>query len=64
MKVEANPVPTKTNPIGTKGAGEAGGVGALPAVVNAGVDGLYEYGVVNIDMPATPEKVWRLINRG
>ena len=64
MKVEANPVPTKTNPIGTKGAGEAGCVGALPAVINAVVDALSEYGVVNIDMPATPEKVWRLINRG
>jgi carbon-monoxide dehydrogenase large subunit len=63
MMVEANPVPTKTNPIGTKGAGEAGCVGALPAVVNAVVDALSEYGVVNIDMPATPEKVWRLINR-
>jgi carbon-monoxide dehydrogenase large subunit len=63
MKVEANPVPTKTNPIGTKGAGEAGCVGALPAVVNAVVNALSEYGVANIDMPATPEKVWRLINR-
>jgi carbon-monoxide dehydrogenase large subunit len=63
MKVEANPVPTKTNPLGTKGAGEAGCVGGLPAVINAVVDALSEYGVVNIDMPATPEKVWRLINR-
>jgi carbon-monoxide dehydrogenase large subunit len=63
MKVEANPVPTKTNPLGTKGAGEAGCVGALPAVVNAVVDALSEYGVKHVEMPATPERIWRLINR-
>jgi carbon-monoxide dehydrogenase large subunit len=63
MKVEANPVPTKTNPLGTKGAGEAGCVGALPAVVNALVDALAEYGVKHVEMPATPERIWRLINR-
>jgi carbon-monoxide dehydrogenase large subunit len=63
MKVEANPVPTKTNPLGTKGAGEAGCVGALPAVVNALVDALAEYGVRHVEMPATPERIWRLINR-
>jgi carbon-monoxide dehydrogenase large subunit len=59
IKVEANPVPTKTNPLGTKGAGEAGCVGALPAVVNALVDALSEFGVRHIEMPATPERVWR-----
>ena len=63
IKVEANPVPTKTNPLGTKGAGEAGCVGALPAVVNAVVNALSGYGVTHVDMPATPERVWRLINR-
>jgi carbon-monoxide dehydrogenase large subunit len=61
MKVEANPVPTKTNPLGVKGAGEAGCVGAMPCVANALVDALSEFGVKNIDMPATPERVWRLI---
>ena len=60
--VEANPVPTKTNPLGVKGAGEAGCVGALPAVTNAVVDALSEFGVTHIEMPATPERVWRAIN--
>ncbi len=59
MEVESNPVPTKTNPLGVKGAGEAGCVGALPAVVNALVDALSEFGVRHIEMPATPERVWR-----
>jgi carbon-monoxide dehydrogenase large subunit len=59
MEVDANPVPTKTNPLGVKGVGEAGCVGALPAVVNALVDALSEFGVRHIEMPATPERVWR-----
>jgi aerobic carbon-monoxide dehydrogenase large subunit len=56
-----NPVPTKTNPLGVKGAGEAGNVGALAAIMNAVVDALSPLGVAHIDMPATPEKVWRSI---
>ena len=59
MEVESNPVPTKTNPLGVKGAGEAGCVGALPAVANALVDALSEFGVRHIEMPATPERIWR-----
>ena len=59
MAVESNPVPTKTNPLGTKGAGEAGNVGALPAVANALVDALSEFGIKHIEMPATPERLWR-----
>jgi carbon-monoxide dehydrogenase large subunit len=59
MAVESNPVPTKTNPLGVKGAGEAGCVGAMPAVANALVDALSEFGVRHIEMPATPERVWR-----
>jgi len=59
MKVESNPVPTKTNPLGVKGAGEAGCVGALPAVTNAVVDALAEFGITHIEMPATAERVWR-----
>jgi carbon-monoxide dehydrogenase large subunit len=59
IEVESNPVPTKTNPLGTKGAGEAGNVGALPAVANAVVDALKEFGVKHIEMPATAERVWR-----
>jgi aerobic carbon-monoxide dehydrogenase large subunit len=61
VEVESNPVPTKTNPLGVKGAGEAGSVGAMPAVANAIVDALSEFGVRHIAMPATPEAVWRAI---
>ena len=56
-----NPVPTKLNPLGTKGAGEAGNVGALAAIMNAIVDALAPLGIRHLDMPATPEKVWRVI---
>ena len=62
IEVESHPVPTKTNPIGVKGAGEAGCVGALPAVANALVDALSEFGVRHIEMPATPERIWRAMN--
>jgi carbon-monoxide dehydrogenase large subunit len=64
IQVESNPVPTKTNPLGTKGAGEAGCVGALPAVVNAVVDALAEFGVRHIEMPATSERIWRAMQKG
>jgi aerobic carbon-monoxide dehydrogenase large subunit len=56
-----HPVPAKTNPLGAKGCGEAGCAGALPSVMNALVDALSEYGIRHIDMPATPERVWRAI---
>ncbi len=56
-----NEVPCATNPLGIKGAGEAGAIGAPPAVINAVVDALAPLGVRHIDMPATPEKVWRAI---
>lgn len=59
---DEHPVPTKTNVLGAKGAGEAGVSGALPAIMNAIADVLADYGVDNIDMPATPEKVWRAIH--
>ena len=61
FEVKSNPVPTKTNPLGVKGAGEAGSVGALPAVANALVDALSHLGVRDIDLPATPERIWRAI---
>ena len=51
--------PCATNPMGVKGAGEAGAIGACPAVMNALVDALSPLGIRHIDMPATPEKVWR-----
>jgi aerobic carbon-monoxide dehydrogenase large subunit len=61
FEMEENPVPTKTNPLGVKGAGEAGNVGALGAIMNAVVDALSPLGITHIDMPATPEKVWQAI---
>ena len=61
MKIISNPVPTATNPLGVKGAGEAGTVGALPAVMNAILDALRQAGVTDLDMPATPERVWQAI---
>jgi carbon-monoxide dehydrogenase large subunit len=54
-------VPTKGNPLGIKGAGEAGTVGSMPAVANAVIDALSVYGVRHFDMPATPERLWRTI---
>lgn len=54
--------PCPNNPLGAKGIGESGAVGAPPAVINAVVDALAEFGVEHIDMPATPEKVWALMN--
>ncbi|MAH82972.1 MAG: hypothetical protein CBB68_00450 [Rhodospirillaceae bacterium TMED8] len=54
--------PTKNNPLGVKGAGEAGCVGAPPAIVNAVLDALRDFGVVDLEMPLTPERVWRAIN--
>ena len=56
FETDENPVPTKTSPLGVKGAGEAGNVGALAAITNAVVDALSPLGVAHIDMPATPEK--------
>jgi len=61
VDVKSNPVPTKTNPLGVKGAGEAGCVGAMPAVANALVDALSRLGVRHVEMPATPERLWRAI---
>ena len=60
--VDSNPVPTKTNLLGVKGAGEAGCVGAMPAVANALVDALSVLGIKHVEMPATPEVLWRAIH--
>src|SRR4029077_15190786 len=57
----SHPVPAKTNPLGAKGCGEAGWAGVLPAVQSPRADALWEYGIRHIDMPATPERVWRAI---
>jgi aerobic carbon-monoxide dehydrogenase large subunit len=58
---EFHPVPATTNPLGAKGCGEAGCAGALPSVMNALIDALGEFGIRHLDMPATPERVWRAI---
>src|SRR6266540_2241074 len=64
VEVKSNPVPTRTNPLGVKGAGEAGCVGAMPAVANALVDALSHLGVRHVEMPATPERLWRAMRDG
>lgn len=56
-------IPTATNPVGAKGCGEAGCAGSLPSVMNAIVDALSPYGVRHVDMPATPQAIWRLIHQ-
>src|SRR5258706_1271026 len=53
--------PTPMNPLGAKGIGESATVGATPAVQNAVVDALRPFGVRHVDLPCTPEKVWRAI---
>ncbi len=57
-----NEVPCTANPLGVKGSGEAGAIGAPPATINAIVNALAENGVTHIDMPATPEKIWRALH--
>jgi carbon-monoxide dehydrogenase large subunit len=59
--IDSNPVPTRLNPLGAKGAGEAGTVGALPAAFNAVMDALAPLGVRELDMPASPGRVWTAI---
>jgi carbon-monoxide dehydrogenase large subunit len=62
FEVDAHEVPTQVNPLGAKGVGEAGTVGALPALLNAVNDALAPLGVRHLDMPVTPERVWRAIH--
>ncbi len=61
IEVDLIEVPCGTNPLGVKGAGEAGAVGSPPAMINAIVDAMASAGVKSIDMPATPEKVWKAL---
>ena len=61
FEITTNEVPTPTNPLGSKGAGEAGTVGALPAVMNAINDALKPLGIRHFEMPATPMRVWQAI---
>ena len=55
-------MPATTNPLGVKGAGEAGATGAPPAVISAILDALRPLGIEHIDMPATPLRVWQAIH--
>ncbi len=61
IEVDFVEVPCLSNPLGVKGAGEAGAVGSPPAVINAIVDALTPVGVTHVDMPATPERLWQAI---
>jgi len=63
IRLKLNEVPCTTNPLGIKGAGEAGAIGAPPAIMNAVVDALSQFGVRHVDMPVTSEQLWRLVNR-
>jgi carbon-monoxide dehydrogenase large subunit len=61
IAVSNHPVPTKTNPIGAKGCGEAGTSGGLPAVANAVIDALADYGIRHLEMPMTSARIWQAI---
>jgi len=61
IAVEFSPVPSTTNPLGVKGVGEGGTIAATPTVINAILDALAPLGVLDIPMPATPERIWRAI---
>jgi carbon-monoxide dehydrogenase large subunit len=63
VEAELEEVPCKTNPLGVKGIGESGTIGAPPTVINAIIDALSPLGVTQIDMPATPLRVWQAIER-
>jgi len=61
LRILSHPVPTRTNPLGAKGVGEAGVTGSMPCLMNAIVDALRGAGVTHFDMPATPLRVWRAL---
>jgi carbon-monoxide dehydrogenase large subunit len=64
MTIGNHPTPAKSNPLGTKGCGEAGCAGSLTTIANAVIDALSEFGVAQIEMPLTSERVWRVIHDG
>jgi len=61
IEIASNEVSTARNPLGVKGAGEAGTVGSMPATMNAVMDALSQVGVKHIDMPASPSRIWQAI---
>jgi carbon-monoxide dehydrogenase large subunit len=62
LELERTETPSPVNPLGVKGVGEAGTIGATPAIVGAIVDALAPFGVRHLDMPVKPENIWRIIN--
>jgi aerobic carbon-monoxide dehydrogenase large subunit len=62
FETERTATPSPRNPLGAKGVGESGAIGSTPAVWNAVVDALAPFGVRNIDLPATPQRVWQAIS--
>jgi carbon-monoxide dehydrogenase large subunit len=63
IRIGSHDVPCKNNPLGVKGAGEAGTVGALPAVMSAVADALLPLGIINVEMPASSERIWRALQQ-
>ena len=63
FELEQTVTPSPTNPMGVKGIGESGAIGSSPAVVNAVIDAVSHLGVTHVDMPATPQAVWRAIHQ-
>jgi aerobic carbon-monoxide dehydrogenase large subunit len=59
--LDSHPVPTKTNPLGVKGCGEAGCAGGLTSMTNAVIDALSDYGIRHVDMPLTPFRIWQAL---
>ncbi len=63
FELDSTETPSPVNPMGVKGVGEAGTIGATPAIVNAVVDALAPFGVRHLDMPIRPESVWKIVNK-
>ena len=63
MELDRTETPSPVNPLGVKGVGEAGTIGATPAIVGAIIDALAPFGVKHLDMPVKPEAIWRIVNQ-
>jgi carbon-monoxide dehydrogenase large subunit len=63
LALHDRPVPSPANPLGAKGAGEAGTTGAIPTIANAVMDALAPCGVTHLDMPFTPHRVWEALQK-
>jgi aerobic carbon-monoxide dehydrogenase large subunit len=63
LSLHDRPVPTPVNPLGAKGAGEAGTTGAIPTIANAVIDALKVHGISHLDMPYTPHRIWQALQR-